>query len=536
MAIRGWRRRLALAMVLGVAGCGGERPCPRCDTIIIAATGEPQSVLPPLVVETVGRDISDQLFERLADLSPGAAPIDTSAYRPGLAERWERVDSLTLRFHLRPNARWQDGTPLTAGDVVFSFASFADSILDAPARAYLAGNLSASAEDSSTVLVHFRHPYAEQLYDATYHVRVFPAHIWRWIAVKDWGADTAVSRLVGSGPYRVARWERGQAITLTADTAGGRRARIGTAIWRFAADPEAALNLVLSREADLLETLGSPERVARVEADSALRVLPYPSAAYGFLGYQLVPKRSPGAAVVSDRALRRALNMAVDRATIATAAYGAGAKAPPGPMSQLLWIWDDGVKVLPYDTALAARAFDAAGWVLGAGGVRHKGGRPLAFDILVPSTSPGRRRLAEALQEQWRRAGIQATITAADFPVFMERLGKGQFDTYIGAWLDEPSPRGLGEQWTSAGIGALNYGHYASRTFDRLFQQAVAATDVPSARAAWRVAFDTLNADAPALFLYAPVNVAAVSRRVEGLVVNPYSWLSGLPALTLRRE
>jgi peptide/nickel transport system substrate-binding protein len=478
------------------------------------------------------------VYERLADLAPGGAPIDTGAYRPALAERWERTDSLTLRFHLRRGARWHDGTPVTAGDVVFSFEAFTDSVLDAPARHSLAGRLEATAADSATIVIRFRQAYGEQLYDATWHVRVIPEHIWRWVARDQWGSDSAVAHLVGSGPYRVAEWQRGQSLRLIADTAGGRRARIGAVVWRFAADPEAALNLVLSHEADLLESLGSPDRAEQVAGDSALRTLSYPSAAYGFLGYRVARASAPGGAtsVLSDRALRQGLNMAIDRATIATAVFGAGAKAPPGPMSQLLWIWDDSVRVLPYDTAGAARALDGAGWTRGEDGVRRKGSVRLAFDILIPSTSLARRRLAQVLQEQWRQAGVAVTITAVDFPVFMERLAKGQFDSFIGAWLDEPSPGGLADQWTTAGIGVLNYGGYSNPVFDRLFREAVEARRVDAARQAWREAFDTLNADAPALFLYAPVNVAAVSRRIEGFSVDPYSWLSGLPDATLRPE
>jgi ABC-type transport system substrate-binding protein len=117
----------------------------------------------------------------------------------------------------------------------------------------------------------------------------------------------------------------------------------------------------------------------------------------------------------------------------------------------------------------------------------------------------------------------------------MQRLGRGEFDSYIGSWLDEPSPRGLAEQWTTSGLGALNYGRYSNPAFDRLFGQAIEARDVSSAHRLWRAALDTLNADAPALFLYAPVNTAAVARRVEGLTINPYSWLSELSRLTLRR-
>lgn len=165
--------------------------------------------------------------------------------------------------------------------------------------------------------------------------------------------------------------------------------------------------------------------------------------------------------------------------------------------------------------------------------MRAQGRVPLAFDILVPATSGGRRRMAEALQEAWRAVGAAVTVTPVDFPVFQERLGTGQFDSYIGAWLDEPSPRSLGDQWTAAGIGILNYGGYRNPAFDRLFTAALAASSLPEARTAWRTALDTLNADAPALFLYAPVQTAAVARRVQGFELDPFSWLAGLRTWTL---
>lgn len=515
------RALLPISLALA-AGCQRTPPCTRCDTLVIAAVGEPSSLLPPAVFETVGRDVSDQIFERLAELEPGRSPADTGAYRPRLAVRWERTDSLTWRFHLRPGARWSDGQPVTGADVVFSFDAFADSVLDSPARPTLAGHVTASAPDSATVLVHFDHSYPEQLYDATWHVRVIPAHVWRPIPVAQWGADTVAAHLVGSGPYRLAHWERGQSLELAPATVGAAPA-ISHVIWRFTADPEAALDLVMAHEADLLETLTTPERAARVAADTALAVLTYPSAVYGYVGYNL--KTGP----LATAAVRRALNMAIDRAAIATQLFGAGAKAPPGPISQLLWLWDDSVRVLPVDSAAAAAALDAAGWHAGADGVRHQGGKRLAFDMLVPGTSAVRRRAAEILQERWRGLGAAVTVTAVDFPVFQERLAKGRFDSYVATYLDEPSPRGLADQWTTAGIGALNFGRYSNPAFDRAFAAAAAQADPARARAAWREAFDTLNADAPALFLFAPVNRAAATRRLGPVSLNAYSWLSDLP-------
>ncbi len=532
-------RSLLLGLTLvsaALAGCRPNRPCEKCDTIVIAATGEPSSVLPPLVIETVGRDIGDQVFERLADLQPGRAPIDSTAYVPGLAARWERLDSTTWRFQLRPGAHWSDGRAVTAGDVAFSFKAFADSALDAPARPYLNGRVWLTVEAPSAVLIHFARRYPEQLYDATYHVRIIPKHIWEGIPPTAWGGDTSLARLVGSGPYRVAAWVRGQALTLEADPHAARRAATRRLVWRFAEDPDAALNLVLSHEADLLETLGPPDRVSRAGADTTLALIRYPSAAYGFQGFRLGDETGRAHPILSDRAVRRALAQAVDRRAIAQSTFGADTKAPPGPMSQLLWIWDDSVAVAPFDTAAAGRTLDASGWQRRAAGtVRTRNGRNLAIDILVPGTSPSRKRIAEAVQQMWRAIGVNASVTTVDFPVFQERLGQGKFDSYIGAWLDEPSARGLADQWTRTGWTALNYGHYSNPVFDTLFARAVRASELPVARRAWRETLDTLNADAPAIFLYAPTNVAAASRRLEGVQIDPYSWLSGVAGWRVRR-
>src|SRR5207247_11372747 len=107
---RAVRLLLGSAAVVAASDCGHEAAgCPRCGTVVIAATGDPSNLLPPLAVETVARDIGDQVYERLADLAPRAAPIDSGAYRPALARRCERVDSLTWRFHLRPASRGQGG-------------------------------------------------------------------------------------------------------------------------------------------------------------------------------------------------------------------------------------------------------------------------------------------------------------------------------------------------------------------------------------------------------------------------------------------
>jgi peptide/nickel transport system substrate-binding protein len=302
-------------------------------------------------------------------------------------------------------------------------------------------------------------------------------------------------------------------------------------IWRFAPDPDAALNLILTHEADLLEQVGAPDRVSRVATDSAYRLLSYPSAVFGFLAFRLADAAGRPHPILRDRAVRRALTLATDRPLLARSILGPATRIPGGPMSQLLWIaGGDTPGGAAYDTAAAARLLDSAGWVRSRSGMRERMGQRLQLDLLVPSTSATRRNIAVALQEAWRRLGADVSVTVVDGPVFQQRLGAGRFDAYVGAYLDEPSARGLVDQWTRAGWGALNYGHYGDPAFDSLLARAGREADRTRGAALYREAMDTLNADAPAIFLYALTNTAAVHRRLRNVTIDPFSWLATLPA------
>lgn len=535
--MRGLRLLFASTLVAAMfSGCDRVNSCPSCGAVVISAVGEPPSIFPPLAVETVGRDIGDLIFERLADLQPGRPTIDEAAYTPGLASRWERLDSLTWRFTLRDGARWQDGRPVTAQDVQYSFDVFADSVIDANARSSLVANISSvNASDSNAVLIHFTHPYSEQLYDATYHVRIVPRHIWESVGPREkWSEDTTLSRLVGSGPYRLESWQRGQSLVLRADSTDQPMPDARRLIWRFTEDADAAANLILSHEGDLLETaaLAGADRLAK---DSLFRLIPFPSANYGLIGFRIRGTRPRSSdAILGDREVRRALVSAVDRTAIVRAVFGPEAKVPPGPISQLLWVWSRDIKTQQYDTVAAAKALDGAGWTRRGDGMRAKGGKPLRVDILVPSTSSVRRRVAEAVQAAWRLAGVDATVSLVDFPVMQQRIGQGDFDAFVGAWADEPSPRGLAEQWSRSGWGDLNYGHYENPVVDSLLNAAGRTSNATEATRIYHEVLDTLNADAPAMFLFAPTNIAAVSRRLDVMSINPYSWLSGLSGWKLR--
>src|SRR5207249_4699148 len=94
-------------------------------------------------------------------------------------------------------------------------------------------------------------------------------------------------------------------------------------------------------DADAVEVLVTPDNVQRARADTALATYPYKGSAYGYVGFNLA---APGDStkphpLFGDRDLRRALVMATDRERVLRNVFGDLAKVPPGPLSQLWWIW-----------------------------------------------------------------------------------------------------------------------------------------------------------------------------------------------------
>lgn len=525
---------MTLLVALGAQACtfDTQPDCADCGRIVIVAVGEPASIVPPLVQETVGRDIGGLIYEPLLRLRGGGVPADSSAWIPALAEGWEGTDS-TVTMTLRAGARWHGGLPVTAEDVVFSHGVYADTAVGAPGLPALDG-IRVEALDARTVRFSFAAGRPSPLYDIAYGIRILPKHRWAAKSPASWPAETDPAQFEGSGPYRLQIWQRGQYLRLVADTAAAIRAATDTLVWRFAADPTAAATLLLAHEADVMETLITPANTARVTADSTLRVERYPSAAYGFLAFQVADRTGRPSRFV-DLRLRQALGFALDRQTIATAVYGPGTAVPHGPVSQALWLHDAARPVQELDTVGAAALLDAAGWRRGADGMRRRGDVPLDVEILVPATSSARSTLAQAIVAQWRSAGIAGTVASVDFPVFQQRLAEGRFDTYIGSYLDEPSPRGLAVQWGTSGIGQLNYGRWSDRIFDSLLTHAAASRNGTEARLRYRVATDRLESEAPAIFLFAPQAVMGLNTRVQTAgQVDPFDWSAGVVTWTKR--
>jgi len=217
--------------------------------------------------------------------------------------------------------------------------------------------------------------------------------------------------------------------------------------------------------------------------------------------------------------------MGVNREAIVQTVLGDMGEVSNGPISRILWIWSDTLRALPFDTERARRLLEDVGWRDADGdGVRERGGRRLEFELLVPVSSQPRRRGAVIAQENLKRLGVAMRINELDLGTFLARGAARQFDAMFGALGNDPSSRGLEQYWGTAAIGAFNYGSYSNPVFDRLVTQAINASEVEQARALWHRAIGVINADAPAIWVFAPVPTAAVHRRLQHVTIRADQW------------
>src|SRR5260370_11372251 len=168
----------------------------------MAAAGEPDILLPAVSDFAITRDVTEQLFLKLADLGMSGNTVGDEDFQPRLAERWEWDAPTTLVFHLDPRARWQDGRPVTAADVAFTYDAYTDATVASPFRPNLRQIAAVTTRDSPPVVFRFRPRHPAMFYDAAYHLPVLPSHLLRELPHAQRHSAAFARAPVGDGPYR----------------------------------------------------------------------------------------------------------------------------------------------------------------------------------------------------------------------------------------------------------------------------------------------------------------------------------------------
>jgi peptide/nickel transport system substrate-binding protein len=406
--------------------------------------------------------------------------------RNSLAESWQASDDgLTFTYHLRPNLRWSDGTPLTAYDVVWTM----DFMKKWSAPNSVEAVKSWDAVNDTTVVAHLKHRSVEM---TSLWIYILPEHVWKAADNKDWEHFSPPLPLVGSGPYTVTRWnpngttvmERNPYFRRASSVTGPQRV-----LMRFYGNGHAAATDLAQNRLDVMpsDTLDVQD-TQRLQRTSGVRVYRSPPIGLEYWVFNLAPHVTSRVhkTVIQSRAIRTALAWAIDRSALVKASlFGYGA---PGN-TQLsrsygrfsLDLSDDPVLGYHYDPARARRILDQAGWRIGPGGVRRKDGARAEFELAYAGEATEKR--AVTLIRAWARdVGIQIDVRVYDTDKLINlefnKDGKvltPDFDTEIWSIGGDPTPEFLLSLFTSAQIGVWNDSGFENKMYDRLYQQELSA-------------------------------------------------------------
>jgi len=525
------RRLLASLSILGCLACGTDSGSSRNGgTVIIGALADADALLIPLVDGVQGRTVSELLFDRLAEMGPSLNTVGDVDFQPRLARSWRwSSDSLAIVFSLHPDARWHDGRPVVARDVVLGFDVIRDSANASSLNASTAIVTAVSAVDSLSVEMRFASRAPDQFFAAT-QITPLPAHVYGAIASGSLRTSEAARAPVGSGRFKFVRWEPGARIELAAVDGHYRgRPKLDRVLFSITPELPTGIARLKAAETDVFDPV-PPNEVADLAAQPHLNVFNSPSFDYAFVAFNFRDPKAPARPhpLFGERALRRALTLAVDRTTIVKAIFDTLALRALGPMVRAQATADTTIAQIPFDRAAADALLDSLGWTTrAADGTRMRNGRRLAFTVPFPSTSRPRERAATLIQEQLRSVGVSMTLTPMDFPTFLKTQTSGDFDAIVGGTRTTPSPTGLRGSWASAAIpggGVQNPWHYESAVFDDAVQSGLAALDPVQGKAHLRRAYQQIVDDAAAIWLYEVRNVSAVHKRFVLPAWRPDAW------------
>jgi peptide/nickel transport system substrate-binding protein len=438
-------------------------------------------------------------------------------------------DGLTLTYRLRHGVRWQDGKPFGSADVRFSWNAVMNPDNDVVSRNGYDDVARIDTPDPWTVVFHLKHRYARivsMLFgDGESPYGILPAHLLaRYRSLNDVPFNAMP---VGTGPFKVVRWLRGDRLELVAnDDYFLGRPKLRRIVVRFYGDENSLVTALRAHEIDWLAE-GTPLIYRELKSMPGVVALLTPQNNSYMLWFNTT--RAP----LDDPRVRRAIAASLDKPALARDyAFGA-AKAADGDIPDFLWAYPRGVPFARYDPAAAARELESAGYRRGPSGAWEKDGKALAFELAANQSSLLDRSMSVALQAALARAGIAVRVKTYSEALFFGAYAEGgimtagKFDALLSPWIEGPDPDDSSDLvCAERPPGGYNIARYCNPAMDAL-QHAALDTDDRAVRAAKYRQIETLFArDVPMIVLWWQDLVQGLSPDFKGFAPNPFieSW------------
>jgi peptide/nickel transport system substrate-binding protein len=436
---------LILLVPLSLTSCSRPAHDPSSLTFLIESS--PTTLDPRFATDSQAQRIDALLFS-------GMVTRDENMILHGdLADSWDTPDPVTYVFHLHPGVHFHDGRPLTSTDVKFTFDFILNPKNASPKRGAFRLVSSIEAPNPATVIFHLSEPYASFLTNLLPSTAgIVPAN-----------ALTDLARHpIGSGPFRFVRQSQDDEVVLEHNPEYFRTPSQLTTV-RFRVVPDAVVRALELRKgsADLEVSSLSPDIIPALLRESVLALTQRPGTNLAYLGMNLED------ANLSRKELRQALAFATDRDSLIKYLLRGYAHRASGILPPNHWAYEPDVAQYPFDPTLAEKLLDSAGFPRAANGIR-------IHLTLKCSTDEQARLIGAALQEQWRKVGIELELRPLELATLLSDVARGSFQLTYLRWVGANNDPDAFEFFFSSKRfppNGANRGHYRSARMDALTDQ-----------------------------------------------------------------
>lgn len=459
-------------------------------------------------------DASGRIFDMIH--SGLIAVTAENDYAPDVAESWETPDNRTIIFHLRPNLKFQDGRPLTAKDVKWTYDTLLQPTFSTAKKAGYAAVDRIETPDDRTVVFRLKEPNGGIFANLN-------------LGIQPQGADVNVfkTKPIGAGPYRVVEFRSDDRVVLEAfDNWHLGAPKTKRVIVRIIPDATTRV-LELRRGSINFEVNQIPtDSIAEFEKKPEFKVMKSPGATYQYLAFNL---RDP---ILRKKEVRQAIAHAIDRQQIVRdllRGYGTVTDTifPAGH-----WARAENLPTYAYDPVRAKALLDQAGQ-RDPDGDGPKTRFKIAFKT---STDAEANQRAQMIQQMLKQVGIDVQIQSNEFGTFYEDISKGNFQMFSLSRGGLPDPDFYQVIFHSSSIPpeGQNRGYFINKKVDALIVQGRSTFDRAKRKQAYDEVQKILAEELPYLSLYHQVNVAMMRKNVNGFEMYPSGFLLSVPKMTVR--
>ena len=320
-------------------------------TLRIGGPQEPDNLNPLASTSVWGWKWMRLYYDRLVRLSPDVEPV------PWMATSIEAVDETTIDVTLREGLSFHDGEPLTAADVAFTFDYYMNSDYSY-FNAYLAAIDNVEQTGELSVRFNLKEPSAPFATITLSQIPILPQHLWEGIENPEDLTPDQIP-MVGSGPFMHARYDRGEFMALTTNSDHFHADEIAVDGVEFViyADAEGVFTALQTGQIDMTAWRMEPGQIPLAEGNEALNVVSVPDFGYYHMTFNL--RRAP----FDDRAMRRALTMAMDRERMVNVLLDGRGEVGTTVVAPVNAFWHNAfVERFEYDMEAARAELEAAGY------------------------------------------------------------------------------------------------------------------------------------------------------------------------------